>query len=127
MEPLALWWLSRIWLLRFVGKIPSLINTRQIGMQRIGIGVIIRDHRGLVFTAQSKTIRAAYDPTTAEAVAALYAIELSRDTGLKPEEGAARRGFEDSDFGTQWARSQLVSFYGQVIDDAKAVLNTFHG
>lgn len=92
--------------------------------KRIGIGVIIRDRRGMVFVALSKTIRAIYDPTTIEAVAALYAIELSRDTGLTKVllEGdsnivvMALNGMDPS-----WCR------YGQVIDDAKAVLNTFHG
>jgi hypothetical protein len=49
----------------------------------IGIGVIIRDNLGRVFTAQSKTIQAMYDPNTAEAIAALHDIELSCDSGLQ--------------------------------------------
>lgn len=92
--------------------------------KRIGIGVIIRDHRGLVFAAQSKTIRAAYDPTTVEAVASLYAIELSCDSRPKEVllEGDSKTmvmALNDTD--PSWCR------YGQVIDDAKAMLNTFYG
>jgi hypothetical protein len=38
----------------------------------VGIGVIIRDEHGLVFAALSKTVQAVFDPSTAEAVAALH-------------------------------------------------------
>lgn len=92
--------------------------------KRTGIGVIIQDNLGRVFAAQSKTIYALYDPTTAEAEGALYALELSRDSGLHEVmlEGDSKivvialTGMESN-----------CCRYGQVIDDAKAVLNAFRG
>lgn len=92
--------------------------------KRIGIGVIIRDNMGPVFAAQCKTIHAVYDPTTAEAVAALHALELSRDSGLQEVllEGDSKivvTALKDID--SNFCR------YGQVIDDAKVVLKAFRG
>jgi hypothetical protein len=50
--------------------------------QRMGVGVIVRDHMGRVIAARSTTVEFSSEPVVAEAIAALHAAEFSRDLGL---------------------------------------------
>ena len=50
--------------------------------KRVGIGVIIRDAKGLVFAALSCTVEACPTPVIAEAMGALQATEFCWDLGL---------------------------------------------
>jgi hypothetical protein len=45
--------------------------------------VIIRDEKGLVIAALSRTIFSKFDPQMAEATATLQAMELCRDIGVQ--------------------------------------------
>ena len=46
------------------------------------IGIIIRDDGRRVLAGKNKTIMAGNDPTTGEALAALYAAKFRRDSGF---------------------------------------------
>jgi hypothetical protein len=46
---------------------------------RIGFGIIVRDHEGLVLAARSFTRALMVEPVVAEALAGFYAVEFSRD------------------------------------------------
>lgn len=48
----------------------------------VGLGVIIRDHRGSLVAAKCVTRKGFVKPVAAEAWAALMALQLSRDLGL---------------------------------------------
>ena len=49
-----------------------------IKQRRMGIGVITRDSMGFVVAAMSKSVNTIQDPTTVEAMGALYAVEFAR-------------------------------------------------
>ncbi|KAK3195597.1 hypothetical protein Dsin_026907 [Dipteronia sinensis] len=49
-----------------------------------GVGVVIRDHRGLVMASCSQQLDAIYSTQVAEAVALLRGIDFTMDTGLVP-------------------------------------------
>ena len=51
--------------------------------QRLGIGIIIRDYKGLMYAAQSQTVEIFLEVTTAEAVGALRVMELCKDIGIQ--------------------------------------------
>jgi ribonuclease HI len=87
----------------------------------IGVGVIIRDGNGLVTAALSRTVNARMDPTTAEATAALHAVELCRDVGvqnliLEGDSLAVVKAIE--------SRAQINHYYGQIIEDIRVVLSS---
>jgi hypothetical protein len=50
---------------------------------RVGLGVIIRDHQGRMWASQSRTIRGFLDPITGEIMAALMAVHLCREMGIR--------------------------------------------
>lgn len=50
---------------------------------RMGLGVIIRDHLGRVWASKSQTRRGFLDPTTAEMMAALMAVQLCCEMGIR--------------------------------------------
>jgi ribonuclease HI/exonuclease III len=89
-------------------------------LQRIGVGVLVRDYQGLVHAALCKTIHSCYVPVVAEAIGALIAAEFSRDLGIQDIvlEGDALlvvKAIKDS--GPQW------NLYGHIVEDIRAVLN----
>jgi ribonuclease HI len=51
-------------------------------LHRMGFGVIIRDHRGAVCAAKCKRFNRDYEPVIGEAMAAMEAVEFSKDRGL---------------------------------------------
>lgn len=87
-----------------------------------GFGVIVRDHDGMVCAALSKTMEVCPDPTTAEAMGALCAVEFCRDLGLQDmiREGDLKPVVQAlKDNGPPWCK------YGQVICDIHAVSTGF--
>jgi len=48
----------------------------------IGLGIIARDSKGLCLGARSITLQAKRDPKTAERMAALEAIQFSKESGF---------------------------------------------
>jgi hypothetical protein len=48
----------------------------------MGVGVIIRDEKGVVIAALSKTVSPIQEPAVGEAMGALAAAKFSRDIGL---------------------------------------------
>jgi ribonuclease HI len=50
-------------------------------MDRMGVGVVIRDAAGLVMAARTKVILYITDPTAAEALAVWEAVVLAREVG----------------------------------------------
>jgi ribonuclease HI len=49
------------------------------GTGRIGIGIIVRDHEGILLAARSFAKTLVVEPVAAEGLAAFYAVEFSRD------------------------------------------------
>jgi hypothetical protein len=52
-------------------------------LQQMGVGVIVRDDHGRVHAAISKTLNTYQEPVVGESLAALQAVEFSRDLGLQ--------------------------------------------
>ena len=87
----------------------------------IGVGVIIRDGKGLVIAALSRTVHACLDPLTVEATIALHAVELCRDVGvqnliLEGDSMVVVKAIE--------SRGQKNHYYGQIIEDICLVLSS---
>ena len=87
----------------------------------IGVEVIIRDGKGLVIAALSKTVHARMDPVTIEATAALHVVELCRDVGvqdliLEGDSMVVVKAIESS--------GQKTQYYGQIIEDIRVVLGS---
>ena len=89
--------------------------------QRMGVGVIIRDERGKVNAALSQTVCTVYDPTTAEIMAALTAVELCRDMGffdilLEGDSLMAVKAIK--------LQQEINASYGHLLEDIQLVLTT---
>ncbi|XP_059428470.1 uncharacterized protein LOC132162224 [Corylus avellana] len=89
--------------------------------KRIGIGVIIRDSKGLVIAALSRTVDTCPAPVIAESMGALYASEFCCDLGvldviLKGDSIQVVKAINK--MGDQCSR------YGQVIVDVQMVLSS---
>ena len=52
--------------------------------QRVGVGVVIRNHLGWVMASSVQWLEASFSPQVVEAVAILRGIEFVVDTGLVP-------------------------------------------
>ncbi|KAL5774840.1 hypothetical protein ACOSP7_012397 [Xanthoceras sorbifolium] len=50
----------------------------------VGLGVVIRDSKGLVMLSSSRNLDACYSPNIAEAKAILFGMQLAIDSGLLP-------------------------------------------
>ncbi|XP_059431532.1 uncharacterized protein LOC132165040 [Corylus avellana] len=88
----------------------------------MGFGVVVRDHEGLVCAALSKTMDGCPDPTTAEAMGALCAMEFCRDLGLQDlilEGDSKVVVMALKNTGPNWCS------YGQVISDIVEVAHGF--
>jgi ribonuclease HI len=89
------------------------------GENQMGVGIIIRDEKGNVIAAISKPVMATHDPATAEALAALRAVEFCREVGafdinLEGDSLLVVKAICESQTSwTSWLR------YGQIIDDIK--------
>lgn len=53
-----------------------------IERKRVGIGVVIKDTTGRVYTALSRSVEACPAPVIAEAMGALQALEFCQDLGI---------------------------------------------
>jgi hypothetical protein len=49
----------------------------------VGLGAIIRDHQGRKWASKSQTKRGFLDPTTAETMVALMAVQLCWEMGIR--------------------------------------------
>jgi ribonuclease HI len=89
--------------------------------KKTGVGVIIRDERGLVIAALSRTIFANFDPQTVEATTALHAVELCKDIGVQDNflEGDAFTVVKAIAF-----RTSTWHNFGQIVDDIQVVLGS---
>ena len=90
--------------------------------KQMGVGVLIRDEQGNVITGLSKPVMALYDPASAEALAALCAVEFCLEVGiqkfiLEGDSLLVVKAFQDPN--SKWLR------YGQMIEDALLVLGSF--
>jgi ribonuclease HI len=47
------------------------------------IGVVVKDEKGRVIAAMSKTQLGSFEPTTGEALASFHAMSLCRDLGIQ--------------------------------------------
>ena len=108
--------------------------------------MVIRDNQGLVFAALSMTIQALSDPSTAEAVEAPHAVELSCDTIqalYDPSTAEAVEALHAVELSCDSRLQQVIlegdsknvvlalaavdssySWYRQVVNDVKVVLRT---
>jgi hypothetical protein len=50
---------------------------------RLGIGVVVREERGRVVAAMSKTRQGSFEPTTGEAIASFHAASVCKDLGIQ--------------------------------------------
>jgi ribonuclease HI/exonuclease III len=87
----------------------------------IGIGAIIRDEFGSVIAALSRTVNARMDPVTAEATAALHAVELCRDVGVQD---LILEGDSLTVVKAIASRGQINHYFGQIIEDIRMVLRS---
>lgn len=87
----------------------------------MGVGALIRDEKGNVIAGLSKPITAVYDTVSAEAFAALCAVEFCREVGiqdiiLEGDSLLVVKALNDSN--PNWLR------YGQIIEDTRLVLGS---
>jgi ribonuclease HI len=90
--------------------------------KRVGIGGFIRDDKGLVIAALSRTMEACPVPIIAEVMGELQATELCRDMGLSDIvlEGDSPQVVQAVNAkGDQWL------CFGQIIADIQVVLSQF--
>ena len=85
----------------------------------VGIGVVIREEKGRVVAAMSKTRQGILEPSTGEAFGAFHAARLITELGLQNLilEGDAKQIVEAiSSHTSTWSR------YGHLVDDTKRLL-----
>ena len=85
----------------------------------MGVGVIIRNERGEVVQAASKSILGPLEPTTGEAIALVHVAAMCRDGGLENIilEGDAKQVVDEvNSNGRRWCR------FGQLIDNTRHIL-----
>jgi ribonuclease HI len=89
---------------------------------RVGIGVILRDERGQMVAAMSKTRIGILEPSTGEAFAASSAVCFCRDLGVQCVvlEGDAKQIVD-----TVNSNSASWSRFGHLIDDTRRILESF--
>lgn len=90
-------------------------------MRTMGVGIIVRENKGQVHAAYSKTILSMREPVVAEATGALFAVEFSRDLGIQDVdlEGDSLQVVQAiRDSGIIWSR------YGHITGDTRWVLNS---
>ncbi|XP_059436284.1 uncharacterized protein LOC132169234 [Corylus avellana] len=87
----------------------------------MGFGMIARDDQGNVIAAQSKHISAIQAPVVGEAMAALEAVEFSREVGLQDVilEGDSLQVVQ----ALQKTEQNWIP-YGHIVEDARLILNT---
>lgn len=85
----------------------------------MGVRVIIRDEKGFVIAAKSKTIPAVFEPVMGEALAALQAVELCRDLGIYK---VILEGDSLTTVKAIGETKQNWLMYVQIVDDIKLVL-----
>lgn len=87
--------------------------------RRLGVGIIMRDHQGMVIAARSQTVSIIAELVVAEALAALNAVEFSRNLGLSSillKGDSLQVVTAVKDTSPNWSR------YGHIISDIKIVL-----
>ena len=90
--------------------------------ERVGVGVILRDERGQVLAAMSKTRHGTLEPSTGEAFAASSAVWFCQDLGVQRVvlEGDAKQIVDAvNSSSTSWSR------FGHLIDDTRRFLESF--
>ncbi|XP_059429044.1 uncharacterized protein LOC132162842 [Corylus avellana] len=90
--------------------------------KRVATGVIIRDDKGLVIAALSRTVEACLAPVTAKAMGMLQATEFCQDLRMSDIvlEGDSLQGVQAVNAkGDQWLQ------FGQIIADIQVVLSQF--
>jgi hypothetical protein len=83
--------------------------------------VIIKDERGLVMAAKSKTILAIFEPATGEALAALHTAEFCQDLGfyeIMLEGGSLSVVKATGETKQNWLH------YGQIVEDGSKISST---
>ena len=89
---------------------------------RVGMGVILRDERGQVLVAMSKTRNGTLEPSAGEAFAASSAVCFCKDLGVQRVvlEGDAKQIVDAiNSSSTSWSR------FGHLIDDTRWILKCF--
>jgi ribonuclease HI len=86
---------------------------------RLGIGIIVRNHNGLVIAARSRTKMGCLEPVAVEALAAFQAIEFSIELGLQDIilEGDALQVVNALNFS-----GRCLSRFGQIVADAQMII-----
>jgi ribonuclease HI len=89
---------------------------------RVGLGVILRDERGQMLAAMSKTRIGTLEPSTGEAFVASSAVCFCRDIGVHRVvlEGDAKQIVDAVN-----ANSASWSRFGHLIDDTRRILESF--
>jgi ribonuclease HI len=90
-------------------------------MRTMGVGIIVKDNKGQVHAASSKTILSVWVPVEAKAMGALFAVEFSGDLSIQDIdiEGDSLQVIQ-AIFGSDvnW------SSYGHITGDTRWVLNS---
>ena len=89
----------------------------------MGMGVVIRNNNGEFYAAKSSFISGCLDPTVAEALAAVHAINFNKELGIQrlQLEGDAKNVVN-----AIISREENWSRMGHIIDDAKKLLEGIH-
>ncbi|XP_059454987.1 uncharacterized protein LOC132185199 [Corylus avellana] len=87
-----------------------------------GMGMLVRDHTGMVISAKCLTRTGNLDPTVGDALASLYAIHWCQDLGGRAIilEGDAKQVVEAINFDVN-----NESRYGHIVEDIRQTLQTF--
>lgn len=89
--------------------------------RRFGVGLIVRDFMGQVCAACCSVQEGCPEPTVAEAMGALTAVEFCRDLGFQKIvlEGDSKSVVQAVNGGTPWCK------FGQIMEDIHAILPGF--
>jgi len=88
---------------------------------RMGIGIIVRDSEGKVYAVASQSLSALLEPVVTKAIAALKAVEFSRNRGLYK---IILEGDSLQVVNAVNAAGPNCSTYGQIMANIQAVLHT---
>jgi hypothetical protein len=91
-------------------------------MGQLGIGVVVRDDKGLVIAAASKVRQGLFEPIMGEAIASYEATSICKEMGIPKVwlEGDAKIIVDALN-----SNECILSRYGHLVEDTRSILQSF--